>query len=593
MPTRFKKFFETTSWIYQLVFRTSPKLIILIVVCQLLTTVLPFIEQKQLSVLIDNLIAYFKNNNLNWYFPFFVLVVVRIIKILFLNIYRITARVQQFIQDNELRKIYATKTSSLDYQQLEDKKIATLMSKVNEEYLWRSRQVFSDITELISQVIGFATVIYFLVPRYWYLALILMLGEIPSLIVDAKFNHKNFKIFEEFNEKTRFAWDIFWQLVDKKYTAELKINNALGWVRNKAFFAFDEFTHQRIRSRFEKFGPDILTSMISICVGLFCMFLVINDIKNGLISIGMFTFYFSIVRQTGDYFAGIFNRYTSISEQIPHINNFRKILELQNSIVSGSIKHGLRHQSPQIEFRNVSFKYPNSDRFVYRNLNLIINPQEEIAIVGPNGAGKSTLIKLICRFYDPTEGQILVNGIDLRQYNLDYWYKHLSLLTQEFNVYPNLSLKDNVIIGRPKITSSKRVDNALKKAEATDFVKKYENGINSMMSQRYGGEEPSWGQWQKIAIARSFYRDSPIMVLDEPTASIDAVAESKIFSRIFKEVKKKTLIIVSHRFSTVRNAQRIIVIDNGKVVEQGTHEKLIKDKGLYAQSFNLQAKGYN
>jgi len=593
MSQKLKNFFQSVFWIFQLIFKTNPKLIIFILVCQLFSTITPYIEQRQISSLIDSLINYLKTNNQTWILPFIIFIVARITKIIFHVFSRIASRVQQYQQDLSLRKIYITKTSSLDFQQLEDKKTAILIAKVSEEYLWRSRQIFSDILQLISNIIGFITVIYFLLPRYWYIALILMLGEIPSLIVDSKWNKKNYRIFEEYNEKSRFGWDIVWQLVDKRYISELRINNAIRWIRTKAFNVFTEYTQRRSQNQIKKLIPDLFLSTLSTSIGIFCLFLIITDIKNGLLSVGMFTFYFSIVRNTGDYFSTIFSYYTSIYEQIPHINNFRKILDLPNTISTGALKTGLKNQPPIIEFQHVSFKYPNSNRFIYQDLNLTIASGEEIAIVGPNGAGKSTLIKLICRFYDPTEGKILINGVDLKKYNLDYWYRHLSLLNQEFNVYPELSLRENVSVGRPKIQSDQRVWKSLKKAESTEFIKKYDNGLDTMMSQRYGGEEPSMGQWQKIAIARSFYRNTPVMILDEPTASIDAIAESKIFSRIFKEVKHKTLIIISHRFSTVRNAQRIIVIDNGKIIEQGSHNELVKKNGLYARSFNLQAKGYN
>lgn len=593
MPTRLVKSIKSILWVFKLVFSTSPKLIVFILVCQLFVTVTPYIEQKQISSLIDSLISYLKSDSRTWMAPFIVFIIARIFKIIFFVLNRTASRIQQFKQDNGLRKIYALKTSSLDFQQLEDKQVAVLMAKVSEEYMWRTRQVFSDILQLSSTILGFTTVIFFLLPRYWHIALILMIGEIPSLILDQKFNRKNYKVFEEYSEKSRSGWDIFWKLVDKKYISELRINNAIKWIRSKAFGVFDEYTGKRSEIRMERLPSDLTLSFFSTVVGLVCLYLIILDIKSGLLSIGMFTFYFSIVRNTGDYFSSIFSSYSSITDQLPHINNFQKILELPNTISAGTINRSLKHQPPTIEFKHVSFRYPNTKRFIYQDLNLVIKPGEEIAIVGPNGAGKSTLVKLICRFYDPTEGQILINGIDLKSYNLDYWYQQLSLLNQEFNIYNELSLRDNVTIGRPRIQSDKRVWNSLVKAEASEFVKKYEHGLNTMMSQRYGGEEPSTGQWQKIAIARSFYRNSPVMVLDEPTASIDAVAESKIFSRIFSEVKNKTLIIISHRFSTVRNAQRIIVIDKGKIMEQGTHTQLVKAKGLYANSFNLQAKGYN
>lgn len=592
MRQSLKKNLQSILWIFQLIFKTNPKLIVFILICQLLATVTPFIEQKQISALIDSLINYFKTNQQTWLLPFIIFILARIAKITFFIFSRTASRVQQYRQDYELRKIYTTKTSSLDFQQLEDKKTAVLMAKVSEEYLWRSREIFNDIIQLISTLFGFATVIFFLLPRYWYIALILMIGETPSLIVDSKWNRKNYRIFEEYNEKSRFGWDIFWHLVDKRYISELRINNAVSWLRTKAFNVFGEFANKRSQSQIDKLVPDLLLSALSTTVGIFCLFLIILDIKNGFLSIGMFTFYFSIVRNTGDYFSSIFSLYATISEQIPHMNNFRRILDLPNTINNGTIKNGLKNCSPLIEFQHVSFKYPNTNRYIYKDLNLTIKPGEEIAIVGPNGAGKSTLVKLICRFYDPSEGKILINGQDLKEYNLDYWYRHLSLLNQEFNIYSELSLRENVTIGRPKIQSNQRVWKSLKKAEASDFVKKYDQGIDTMMSQRYGGEEPSWGQWQKIAIARSFYRNAPIMILDEPTASIDAIAESKIFSRIFKEVENKTLIIISHRFSTVRNARRILVIDNGQIVEQGSHQELLKLNGLYAKSFNLQAKGY-
>jgi len=268
-------------------------------------------------------------------------------------------------------------------------------------------------------------------------------------------------------------------------------------------------------------------------------------------------------------------------------------MELQNIIDEGEIK--LDNKSvPKIEFKNVSFKYPGSDRFVFENINLIINSSEEIAIVGENGAGKSTLIKLLCCFYYPTSGTILIDGIDSRKVNLKSWYRHLAFLTQEFNNFNNMTLAENVTIGDPnKKIKRKNILNALENADAR-FWKKYKRGIETPMSQRYGGEEPSWGQWQKISIARIFYRNSSVMILDEPTASIDALSESKIFDKLYSEVKNKTLIIVSHRFSTVRNAQRIIVLSKGKIAEQGSHEELLAIKnGIYAKSFKLQAKGYN
>jgi len=577
-------------WVLKLTYRFSPILIIAVLFSQLFATIIPFAEQKYLSYLIDSLIQSISSQTNSWINVFIVFMIIRIIKVIFLNFQRIFTRLLDFRVQNELRKYYINKTSSLDYQQFEDQTTATLLSKVNEEYQWRTRQVISDIFNLIIQFISFSTVMFLLLPRYWYIAILLFIGELPGLIIDKKWQIIDWRTFNYFSEKSRPGWDAAWQLVDKRYTAELKINQAVEWLKSKFTLTQDEFTKVRIKNRKDKYLPDLLASVFSLSIAGLCMIFVINDIKSGLLTIGMFTFYFGIIRSTGDYFAGLLNGFVSISEQTLHINNFKTIVELPTTIKNGTLNNGISG-SPSIEFKNVSFVYPNTKKYIYKNLNLTIKAGEEIAIVGPNGAGKSTLIKLLCRFYDPTSGEILINNIPLQKYDIKYWYKYISLLTQEFNTYPNLNIRDNVIIGTVK--NDKIVVDALKKSEAYDFVKKYKNGLDTMMSRRYGGEEPSWGQWQKIAIARIFYQDSPVMILDEPTASIDAVAESKIFSRLYKQLRHKTLIIISHRFSTVRNAQRIIVINKGKIIEQGTHTELLKHNDLYAKSFNLQAKGYN
>ncbi|MBU1118107.1 ABC transporter ATP-binding protein/permease [Patescibacteria group bacterium] len=588
--TNFKTTIKTILWIIKLVYSFSPLLFVTLFVFQILSTVTPFYEQRYLSYLIDSLIQSISQHSNIWIKTFLIFFIIRILKILFAILKRIFQHLLNFQVQNKLRKYYLDHTSNLDYQQFEDEKVASLMAKVNEEYDWRTREIISEIFDLIVQTLSFSTVIILLLPRYWFLSILLIIGEIPGLFVDKKWQKISWRTFNHYNELSRPGWDAAWQLVDKKYIAELKINHAINWLKLKFTSVQDEFTQTNSKNRKDRLIPDLLTSAISIFTGGVCMILIINDINSGVLSVGLFTFYFGIIRNTGDYFSGILTSFVSINEQVLYINHFREITELPKIIKTGRIKKGIS-SSPSIEFKNLSFKYPNTTRYIFKNLNLKIKAGEEIAIVGQNGAGKSTLVKLLCRFYDPTEGQILVNDINIKKYNTNYWYKHLSLLTQEFNVYPNLSLMENVAIGNP-LSSRQKVISALKKSEAYEFVKKYKQGLNTIMSQRYGGAEPSWGQWQKIAIARIFYRNTPLMVLDEPTASIDAIAESKIFSRLYRQLTKKTLIVISHRFSTVRNAQRIIVLDKGKIIEQGSHQELIKLKGLYSKSFNLQAKGY-
>ena len=404
---------------------------------------------------------------------------------------------------------------------------------------------------------------------------------------------KNWQIHESNSDKNKEIWDINYELRQKNYIAELRINNAVDFLVNKFNSLFDFFTTQKVSVRLSRTPSQVAMTIFSAIIGGISLGVIINDVRLGLLTIGAFTFYFDTIRRVSEVFQNFVYTTVSITENSYHIDNFRQVMDLENIVMGGGEKLTTK-SPPKIEFINVSFKYPNSDRYVLKDINLTIDSVEEIALVGENGAGKSTLIKLLCCFYYPTLGTILIGGIDSRKLNLQNWYEHLSYLTQEFNNFNNMTLQENVTIGDPNKTINKEnVLAALKNSDAR-FWKKYKMGLNTPMSQRYGGEEPSWGQWQKISIARIFYRDSSVMILDEPTASIDALSESKIFDKLYSEVENKTLIIVSHRFSTVRNAQRIIVLSKGKIAEQGSHEELISIKdGIYQKSFKLQAKGYN
>ena len=274
------------------------------------------------------------------------------------------------------------------------------------------------------------------------------------------------------------------------------------------------------------------------------------------------------------------------------IDEVMKIFELKPS-KDGNLKLDKLSRGPSILVRSLNFTYPNSSKRVINNLNLNIKSGEKIAIVGHNGAGKTTLIKLLLRFYNDFDGEILVNKANLKHLKISSWYRNIGVLFQEYNTYSNLTLLENVTLGKPVTINNKLILNSLKAAQAKSLVKEYENGLDQILSEKYkGGIRPSTGQWQKIAIARFFYRNAPLVIFDEPTAAIDAVSEKKIFDRIYRFFKGKTVIIISHRFSTVRNADRIIVFENGKIAEQGSHEELIKLGGVYKKSFDLQAEGY-
>jgi ATP-binding cassette subfamily B protein len=246
-----------------------------------------------------------------------------------------------------------------------------------------------------------------------------------------------------------------------------------------------------------------------------------------------------------------------------------------------------------IEFLNVTYSYPDAERPALRNISFTINPGETLAIVGSNGAGKTTLVKLLARLYDPQEGEIRINGRDIREYDLADLRANMSILFQDYVCY-QLTVQDNISVGKLVLHDDlAAIEAAASKSGADKIVAKLPHGYNTMLGRWFeAGHQLSGGEWQKIALARAFMRDAQILILDEPTASLDAQAEYDLFKQIRDLTQGRTTIFISHRFSTVRLANHILVIENGEVVEQGRHEELLMLGGRYAELFNLQAAPY-
>jgi ATP-binding cassette, subfamily B, bacterial len=261
--------------------------------------------------------------------------------------------------------------------------------------------------------------------------------------------------------------------------------------------------------------------------------------------------------------------------------------ELPAAPVTSAAERGVR-------FENVSFRYPGKETFALRNVSLDIGPSDSIAIVGQNGAGKTTLVKLLARLYQPTEGRILLDGIDLEEWPVADLRRRISVLFQDFNQY-QLSLRENIGLGSlPHSSDSERITRAAERGGASDVAAVLEDGLEARLGTWFEkGSELSGGQWQKVALARAFMREeADILILDEPTAALDAEAEHAVFARFRRLSEGRLTIVISHRFPTVRMAQRIIVLEQGSIIEQGSHGELVSLGGRYARMFALQAAGY-
>jgi len=314
----------------------------------------------------------------------------------------------------------------------------------------------------------------------------------------------------------------------------------------------------------------------------------------GEISVGTLTFLAGAIAGSSAQLQGVFSLFSSISDQALFLTDLVDFLAVKPRIQSKpNAIAAPRPMRQGFEFRDVSFQYPGAERLVLDRLNFRIERGEHIALVGENGQGKTTLVKLLARLYDPTSGVILLDGVDLREYDVEDLQREIGIIFQDFVRY-DMAARMNIGVGRiEEVDQDEALWTAAKKSRADRTLERLAGGLDQMLGRRFeGGVDLSGGEWQKFALARAYLRNAQVLILDEPTASLDAVAESEVFARFAELAHNSTAILISHRFSTVRKASRIVVLEGGGIREQGTHDQLVMIRGRYARLFELQAANY-
>lgn len=332
--------------------------------------------------------------------------------------------------------------------------------------------------------------------------------------------------------------------------------------------------------------PTAAVTGVSVYVGL--------NVLNGNLSVGDFSLYGSMTAQLSAGISGLTGVLVSIYESNMKIEFLDRFMKWENKL--GDTGKESVVESPEIEFKNVYFKYPNMDRYVLEDISFKIQRKEKLALVGVNGAGKTTLIKLLLRLYDPDEGEILVNGISLKEYDIKKYRRLFSVMFQRFGSY-SMTVEESIGLAdldvNDKIMDKKLVD-SIEFSGVDRILDKHGKDKSAFLTRMFSdtGMELSGGEWQKMALARLFYREAPVYVLDEPLASLDPESEKEIFEKIVDICSDKTAVLISHRLSNVLMADRILVIEHGRIIEQGTHDELMDSEGRYAYLFRLQAKRY-
>lgn len=486
------------------------------------------------------------------------------------------------------------KRGEIDVASHEDPKQNDLFNKIDENGTWRVQNFAERQFYLIQNVLQvmFASVVLILFSGWVFLALLAC--TLPALFIEMRYGKQIWDIHSSRAEVRRKFWELRSHFYNVSGISELKLFGNVKYfmkIIRDLFVSFrnEEFAADR-RILWERLLSLVLSHIAITGIAIFFIWRVIK----GDLQIGTLTFALAAVADFRESLSSFFHNLGSQSQDSLFVTDVFKFLNIRPFIARPLAGTLIPSGAPvRIEFCNVSFAYPGTDRMVLKDLSLVIESGQKVAFVGVNGAGKTTFIKLLCRFYDPTEGKILINGTDLRQIDLDSWYRQMGVLFQNFQDY-RMPVKEVIAIGDSSVPlDENRVRAAAEQSEADAFIAQWEKGYDQMLGKGFsGGVDPSGGQWQKLALARVFYRNAPIFILDEPTSAIDAQAEAQIFERLEQMSKEKTLIFISHRFSTVRHADKIFVVENGSVIEQGSHEELVRRKGMYEKLFKLQAKGY-
>ncbi len=482
---------------------------------------------------------------------------------------------------------------SLEFWRYDDKDTADLYDRA-QKFSQFFAYVFDRVAGVLSQLITLVFAIVALTVFLPWLALFVALAVLPGVYLQFKLSRAQIAHWNKNVDIRRAKSYIEWHLLQPKAIAELRLN---GLVRHLLDLRQSlRNRDERTRLQFERsyISKRLLADILEAITELGALIWVVLQIIARSQPIGQFVYVQQLVSRAMGGASGFISQLSTIDEDLANLYDYQKFMDLP-AHHGGTI--AITDPPQTIIFSDVSFHYPNSKNDVLKHLDFQISKGQHVAIVGENGAGKSTLIKLLTGLYQPTSGIIQLDEASLDQIDISTWHKQLSVLQQDFEQYIFTDIKNNVYFGDvSKPLSNQRIDDSLGQAEARSFVEKLPNKLKTYPSTWMEDDDGnkgialSGGQWQRLALARNFYRNSPIIILDEPTSAIDALAEARIFKRLFAKENEKTVITISHRLTTVEKADVILVLQEGELVETGTHNQLVTKKGVYYKMFENQIR---
>ncbi|MGN6601141.1 MAG: ABC transporter ATP-binding protein [Ginsengibacter sp.] len=581
---------------FKLVWKTSPSLTIATAFIRLIRSAIPVSILYVGKLIIDGVIELSRGVGGSHTFLWELVAVEFALAVLSDALGRVSTLIDSLLGDlfsNHTSIMIMEHAASLDLEQFEDSNFYDKLERARQQTIGRTvllSQILSQLQDLITMGFLAAGLVVF---NPW-LILLLFVAVLPAFLGEAHFNDRTYSLSRRQTPERRELDYVRYIDASDETAKEVKLFNLSGFLVDRFRQLSDKFyrDNKKLAVKRSLWGTGF--SLLGTLGYYGAYVFIISKAVQGKITIGDLTFLAGSFRQLRSSLDSILTRFTTVSQGAIYLKDFFDFFEIQPTIYPSSdavpfpkkIREGF-------VFENVGFKYAHSNNWAIRHLNFTLKAGEKLALVGENGAGKTTLVKLLARLYDPTEGRILLDGRDLREYDLAQLRKNVGVIFQDYIRY-QMTVSQNIAVGNiDELENQELITESARKSLADRLVQKLAGKYDQALGKRFNqGVELSGGEWQKIALARAYMKEAQLLILDEPTSALDARAEYEVFQRFSELTKGKTAVLISHRFSTVRMADRVLVLDKGQLLEIGSHEELLEQNGRYAELFNLQAAGY-
>jgi len=489
--------------------------------------------------------------------------------------------------------------ATLDLRQFEDPEFYDHLERARRQTVGRIGLIalLLGVAQNLITLVSLTAALILYVP---WLLLLLAIAVLPSFIGETHYATLGYSLLYRWTPERRMLDYLRFTGASDQTAKEIKLFGLSGWLTERYGGLADAFYRANavlsVRHGIVAWLLAVFGALGYYGAYVWIIVLTVRGYQSpaGLFTLGVLTFLAGSFRQSRDLIQSVLLSTSQLYEQALYLRDLFAFFDMQPRIASRPGSRAVpRPVLRGFEFRDVGFRYQGSDKWAVRHLTFTLSPGERLALVGENGAGKTTLVKLLARLYDPDEGGILLDGVDLREYDVASLHRAIGVIFQDFVRYDFL-LRENIGVGEiGAVDDRARIEAAAQRSLAAELAGRMKAGYEQMLGRRFdGGVELSGGEWQKVALARAYLRDAEVLILDEPTAALDARAEYQVFARFTELTRGKMAVLISHRFSTVRMADRILVLEKGEITEQGAHAELVAKRGIYAELFELQAAGY-